>query len=97
MINPPLDPYRDMSTDIPDDPRLLPIAREYLQRLEAGESPAVDDYLMRYPDLAEALAACLAGLDMVHRSVQHDRSRPSRRSHPPARLAAASPRCRPGR
>lgn len=63
----------DDSTEIPDDPRLLPIVREYLARLEAGEEPTVDEYVAQHPDLAEALRTCLEGLDLVHRSVKTDR------------------------
>ena len=58
--------------DIPDDPRLLPIVQAYQRRLEAGEKPDQAEYLQRCPDLAEALKACLDGLDFVHRALSQE-------------------------
>jgi serine/threonine protein kinase len=60
--------------EIPDDPRLLPIIQEYLQRLERGERPDPHEYLLQYPELAEPLAICLDGLEFVHRSVESGRA-----------------------
>jgi serine/threonine protein kinase len=49
-----------------DDPRLLRTVREYQQALEAGRRPNRSELLTRHPDLAEALAECLDGLDLLH-------------------------------
>ena len=56
----------DGCDEIPDDPRLVSIAEEYLARLQAGEHPTPDEYIRRYPELAALLNACLAGLEAVH-------------------------------
>src|SRR3989442_528841 len=58
------------SAELPDDPRLLDAVQEYQRRLEAGERPARQELLKRYPDLVEPLAECLDGLDLVHKAVQ---------------------------
>lgn len=86
MTHPHHNSDNELSTEIPDDPRILTVAREYLERLEAGETPHVQDYLNRHPDLADALEACLAGLDLVHRSVRQDQSRPATTSSQPPLL-----------
>jgi serine/threonine protein kinase len=49
-----------------DDPRVLEAAREYLAELEAGRAPDRRTYLSRHPELAEALAECLDGIDLAH-------------------------------
>ncbi|MBI5760164.1 MAG: protein kinase [Planctomycetales bacterium] len=71
---------RDMANgaDILDDPRLLPIVKEYLQQLEAGKQPDRDEYVRRCPDLAVSLKACLDGLDLVHGALGKDRSSSSK-------------------
>jgi eukaryotic-like serine/threonine-protein kinase len=67
-MNPQHEPSATPAAEVPDDPRLLEAVQEYQRRLEAGERPARQDILRRYPDLAEPLAACLDGLDLVHRA-----------------------------
>jgi len=54
--------------DFPDDPRLMQAVQEYLDQLEAGRRPDRSDFLRRFPDLAEPLAECLDGLELVHRA-----------------------------
>jgi hypothetical protein len=49
-----------------DDPRVLQAMEEYLKLLQAGERPKRHTFLGRYPDVADALALCLQGLDFVH-------------------------------
>lgn len=56
--------------DLPDDPRLLALAQEYLARLETGDVPSVDEYVTRHPDLADAIRTCLDGLLLIHRTVK---------------------------
>src|SRR6516162_3618160 len=55
-------------TEVPDDPRLMEAVQEYMRRTEAGERPSRQEFMRRYPDLAEPLAQCLDGLDLVHKA-----------------------------
>ncbi|HEY1860832.1 MAG TPA: serine/threonine-protein kinase, partial [Gemmataceae bacterium] len=54
--------------DLPDDPRLMQAVQEFCAQLEAGQRPNRHEFLRRYPDLAEPLAQCLAGLELVHKT-----------------------------
>ncbi len=63
------------ATFVPDDPRLLPIVREYVESLERGGHPNLEDYVARCPELSEAVRACLEGVNLVHRSAQTSASR----------------------
>src|SRR6516225_8942044 len=56
-------------TEVPDGPRLMEAVQEYMRRTEAGERPSRQEFMRRYPDLAEPLAQCLDGLDLVHKAV----------------------------
>src|SRR5437016_2312645 len=49
-----------------DDPRVHQAMEDYLQLLQTEQRPDRQAFLARYPDLAEALAGCLQGLDFVH-------------------------------
>jgi serine/threonine protein kinase len=60
---------RQQESDSPlsaDDPRLVGLVREYLTELEAGRRPDRRAFAARHPDLAEALASCLDGLELMH-------------------------------
>jgi serine/threonine protein kinase/Flp pilus assembly protein TadD len=48
-----------------DDPRVVAALEEYVAALEAGEPLDCRSFVARYPDIAGALAACLAGLEFV--------------------------------
>jgi hypothetical protein len=61
-------PHTQAGDAIPDDPRLLQAAHEYLGELEAGRRPDRRAWLQRYPDLADALNQCLDGLELVHQA-----------------------------
>ncbi len=61
---PPIDP----ASSLPDDPRLVKAVEQYLVELEAGRSPSRAQFLERYPDLKVPLAACLEGLELVHKA-----------------------------
>jgi eukaryotic-like serine/threonine-protein kinase len=61
---PPIDP----ASSLPDDPRLVKAVESYLAELEAGRNPSRSQFLARYPDLKEPLAACLEGLELVHKA-----------------------------
>ena len=50
----------------PDDSEMLGAVREYLAALEAGQKPARQTFLARYPQCAKALGECLDALDFVH-------------------------------
>lgn len=52
------------------DPRILQIARQFLEELEAGHKPKIEDYLKRYPNIDESLAEYLEGVEMVHNAGQ---------------------------
>jgi WD40 repeat protein/serine/threonine protein kinase len=49
-----------------DDPRVIRAVEEYLAALEAGPKLDRQQFLARYPEIAEALAKCLDGLEFVH-------------------------------
>jgi tetratricopeptide (TPR) repeat protein len=49
-----------------DDPRLVAALEGYLAALEAGERPDPSAVLHDNPEIADALADCLAGLDLLH-------------------------------
>src|SRR5436190_22218886 len=48
------------------------IADEFLQRLEAGEQPDVEEYAARHPQAAEELRQVLAALMMMDRPQRAD-------------------------
>ncbi|HZT81377.1 MAG TPA: serine/threonine-protein kinase, partial [Gemmataceae bacterium] len=48
-----------------DDPRVVRAAQEYLALIEAGKRPNRSEFAARYPEIAAALAECLAGLEFV--------------------------------
>jgi serine/threonine protein kinase len=48
-----------------DDPRVVEALDEYLSALEAGEKVSRQAFLARRPEIAEALAECLDGLDAL--------------------------------
>ena len=52
-----------------DDPRVAAALEEYLAACEAGRKPARAAFLARHPEIAEALAGCLAGLDLIQSAV----------------------------
>jgi serine/threonine protein kinase len=54
-----------------DDPRVVRVAQEYLARAEAGDRPSVSEFVARYPDIAEPLGRCLAGLEFVQAAAPH--------------------------
>ncbi len=56
--------------ELPDDPRLLEAAQEFLRELEAGRRPRRQEFVERYPDLAEPLAQCLEGLELIHQAAR---------------------------
>lgn len=61
-------PGQNNSCEIIEDARLVKIVQEYLEALEAGRSPNRDEFLRREPDIADALARCLDGLELIHRA-----------------------------
>src|SRR5947209_1580143 len=58
---PPGSPVSD-----PDDSRVAAALEEYLTAAEAGRPLDRDEFLGRHPDLAPALAGCLADLDLLN-------------------------------
>ncbi len=55
----------DASGEIPEDPRIVEVVEEYLAQLEQGQTPDRSAFVARYPELAEAIAQCLDGLEIV--------------------------------
>src|SRR5437762_3379272 len=49
----------------PDDPRVVRALEEYAAALKAGQRPDRHEFQARYPEVAEALAECLEGLEFV--------------------------------
>ena len=70
---------------IPDDPRLLPIVKDFMGRLEKGERPNIEEYIAKHPEFADSLRRCLEGLDLIYRAVGGEASSPrgSRAAAPP--------------
>ena len=60
--------------ELPDDPRLVQAVKEFCAELEAGRRPDRQEFLRRFSDLAEPLAQCLAGLELVHKAAQAEKS-----------------------
>jgi serine/threonine protein kinase len=49
-----------------EDPRLVSAVREYMALLEAGVRPSRQEFISRFPEIAEDLSTCLDGLAFVH-------------------------------
>jgi WD40 repeat protein/serine/threonine protein kinase len=62
----PTDGSRSEPTGGVDDPRLVQALEEYRSALDAGRRPDRQAFLARHPEIAEALADCLDGLEFVH-------------------------------
>jgi hypothetical protein len=48
-----------------DDPRVVRAVEDFMAALEAGQRPARPEFLAGYPEIADALSECLAGLEFV--------------------------------
>jgi hypothetical protein len=51
-----------------EDPRVVAALEEYLAALEAGQRPHRQAFLARHADVAEALAECLDGVEVLHQA-----------------------------
>jgi len=51
--------------DAMEDLRIVALAQEYAEALDRGERPDRAAFLQRYPEIADEVAACLEGLDLV--------------------------------
>ncbi|HVC96076.1 MAG TPA: serine/threonine-protein kinase, partial [Pirellulales bacterium] len=58
-------PAGGAARDALDDPRVVEVVGEYLERLERGLAPDRGEYLRRYPELAGPIAQCLEALELV--------------------------------
>src|ERR1700686_5247187 len=58
-------PAGSVARDALDDPRVVEVVGEYLERLERGLAPDRGEYLRRYPELAGPIAQCLEALELV--------------------------------
>ncbi|MCE5269424.1 MAG: serine/threonine-protein kinase [Planctomycetaceae bacterium] len=63
--------------------RLAEVLESYLDALERGQTPNADEFIARYPDLAEPLRAHLGGLDFLHAAMAEFRSSDPSRSPTP--------------
>src|SRR5262245_24190412 len=61
----------EASGTAPDDPRVVQALRQYLAAVEAGRRPDRHEFQSRFPEIAEALAECLDGLEFVHTAAPH--------------------------
>jgi tetratricopeptide (TPR) repeat protein len=50
-----------------DDPRVIQVLDEYLSALEQGRKPDRHTFVAQHPEIAEALAKCLDGLEFVQK------------------------------
>ncbi|MFN0053822.1 MAG: serine/threonine-protein kinase [Planctomycetales bacterium] len=64
----------ESADEIPDDPRIVEVVQEYLAQWEIGDRPDRSAYVNRYPELAEAVSQCLAGLELVRAETPSSRS-----------------------
>jgi len=58
----------DDSEDSPQELMVAEAADEYLQRVQQGESPDVEAYVQRYPEVGEVLRDVLPALQVMHGS-----------------------------
>jgi serine/threonine protein kinase len=58
-------PLSNSAVRAADDPRLVRALEEYAAAVEAGHRPDRQGFQARYPEIAEALADCLEGLEFV--------------------------------
>jgi hypothetical protein len=84
-------PTLPQADDLPDDPRLLQAVQEYLAQLEGGSPPNREELLRRYADIAEPLARCLDGLELVHKTAPMGPARRGRQSPGNGPLATDTP------
>src|SRR5262249_31278371 len=70
----------DGSNAAAEDSRLTQALEEYRTLLEAGRRPQRQDFLARYPEVAEALSECLAGLEFVHAAANPSQEDPGQSS-----------------
>ncbi|QEG40912.1 serine/threonine protein kinase [Roseimaritima ulvae] len=50
-----------------DDDRVLEAVKSYMQKMEAGAAPTLDDFLQQHSEIADQLRPSLEGLLLVHR------------------------------
>ncbi|HMF14572.1 MAG TPA: protein kinase, partial [Gemmataceae bacterium] len=48
-----------------DDPRVVAALEEYMSAVERGSRPSREEFLSRHADVADVLAACLDGVEML--------------------------------
>ena len=64
----------------PEESRVIRAVQDYLALMESGRKPDRKEFLGRYPEIAGALAECLAGLEFVHAAapdLSHPRADPA--------------------
>lgn len=65
------DPDATQASPSSEDPRLLSAVEEYLAAVQSGRRPNRQEFLSRYPEIAEDLSACIEGLAFVNAGAAH--------------------------
>lgn len=65
------DPDATQASPTGEDPRLLGAVEEYLAAVQSGRRPNRQEFLSRYPEIAEDLSACIEGLAFVNAGAAH--------------------------
>jgi serine/threonine protein kinase len=87
-MNPSTQSSPHAPTDEPsDDPAFLDAVQEYLTLLEAGKAPDRREYVRRFPQVAQALDKCLAGLEAVHGAAAGPKARKAAAAAPDPQLS----------
>ena len=55
---------------VSSDPRVIEEAKQFLDMLEQGTAPTTEAFCARYPDIANSLAPCIAGLAFLNQRFQ---------------------------
>jgi serine/threonine protein kinase len=71
-----------------DDPRVVEALDEYLAALEAGQKPDRQEFLSRHAAIADALAECLEGMEVLHQASSAPKPSDDRRDAGPTGVAA---------
>jgi eukaryotic-like serine/threonine-protein kinase len=73
-----------------EDRRIVELVQEYQSQLEQGHTPNRAEFISRFPELSDAVAQCLDGLELVYRGVSSSSGRRGAAlSHPSVEAATA--------
>ena len=85
----------DTASRISDETLLVEVVDEFVERLERGERPEIDDYVRRYPAIAEMVRQVLPALGVLRTSsgASTASSSPTTEGEPSPAAAARSNAC----